>query len=80
MPEVTVLYFAQLRERRGLEQERLATAAGTVRGLYAELSARHGLGLAERSLAVALNEALTGWDAALADGDTVAFLPPVSGG
>ena len=77
---VNVLYFAVLREQRGLDQEVLTTSVATVRELYHELSRRHRLTVAVASLAIALNESLTGWDAALTDGDTVAFLPPVSGG
>ena len=80
MPELTVLYFAHLRDQRGLDSERLATPATTARKLYREQTQRHGLTLPERSLIVAINEAMVRWDAPLAEGDTVVFLPPVSGG
>lgn len=80
MTGITVLYFAHLRDQRGLDQERIATAATTPSELYRELAQRHGLTLPERSLAVAINEAMSRWDAVLAEGDTVVFLPPVSGG
>lgn len=80
MPGITVLYFAHLRDQRGLDAERLATQAPTARELYRELALRHGLTLPERSLIVAINEAMVRWDAPLAEGDTVVFLPPVSGG
>jgi len=80
MPQVTVLYFAQLREQRGLDSEHLSTAALSVRELYQELAQRHGLTLPERSLIVAINESMVRWDALLEAGDTVVFLPPVSGG
>ncbi len=77
---VNILYFALLREQRGSGCEELETSAATVRELYRELVARHGLTVAERSLAISLNETLVRWDAVLAEGDTVVFLPPVSGG
>lgn len=80
MLQLTVLYFAHLRDQRGVDQERVGTAATTPRELYRELAQRHGLTLPERSLVVAINEAMSRWDAALAEGDTVVFLPPVSGG
>jgi molybdopterin converting factor subunit 1 len=80
MPELTVLYFAHLRDQRGLDSERITSTAVTARDLYRELVRRHGLTLPERTLIVAVNEAMVRWDAPLADGDTVAFLPPVSGG
>ncbi len=78
--DVTVLWFAHLRDQRGLDRERVATAAATPRGLYAELAARHGLTLPERSIMPAIDEAMVRWDAPLTDGCTVVFLPPVSGG
>ncbi|MBN8523977.1 MAG: molybdopterin converting factor subunit 1 [Planctomycetes bacterium] len=80
MPELTVLYFAHLRDQRGLDSERITSTATTARYLYRELVQRHGLTLPERTLIVAVNEAMVRWDAPLADGDTVVFLPPVSGG
>lgn len=80
MITVTVLYFAHLRDQRGLDSERHATDVTTARELYHELCARHQLTLPERSVVVAINEVMARWDAALSDGDTVVFLPPVSGG
>lgn len=80
MPEVTVLYFAHLRDQRGVDSEHLTTTVATARDLYRELVQRHGLTLPERTLIVAINEAMVRWDAPIADGDTVVFLPPVSGG
>lgn len=80
MPEVTVLYFAHLRDQRGADCDQLATTAATARDLYRELVRRHGLTLPERTLIVAINEAMVRWDSPIADGDTIVFLPPVSGG
>ena len=80
MPDITVLYFAHLRDQRGVDSERIVTSATTVRDLYQELVLRHGLTLPERSIVVAVNEAMVRWDAAVAEGDTVVFLPPISGG
>lgn len=80
MRDLTVLYFAQLRDQRGVDREALTTAATNPRELYQELAQRHGLSLSERHLAVAINETLVRWHAPLTTGDTVVFLPPVSGG
>lgn len=80
MTHITVLYFAQLRDRRGQEQERLATPATTLRQLYEELATRHALPQPPRGIMVAVNDELARWESAFHDGDTVAFLPPVSGG
>jgi molybdopterin synthase sulfur carrier subunit len=78
--ELTVMYFGLLSERRGLASERVAVAATTPRELYAQLNESHGLGLAPEHFRVAVNDAFADWDAPLAAGDTVAFLPPMSGG
>ncbi len=80
MPDLTVLYFAQLRDQRGADSERVTTTAATARDLYRELAHRHQLTLAERSIVVAINEAMVGWDTPLSNGDTVVYLPPISGG
>jgi sulfur-carrier protein len=80
MARVTVLWFAHLREQRGADSDEVESAATTVRELYRELCQRYRLDFPERSLVVAINEEVVTWDAALADRDTVVFLPPVSGG
>jgi molybdopterin synthase sulfur carrier subunit len=80
MKTLRVLYFAMLREQRGLSAETLATAAATAAELYAELRARHHFTLPAESLRAALNEEFAPWTAELRDGDVVAFIPPVSGG
>ena len=76
---VDVLYFASLREHAGREAERLSVPASLV-SLYAELRARHGFAFEPSQLRVAVNGALVGWDHAVAAGDEIAFIPPVSGG
>lgn len=80
MKDVQVQYYALLREERGLSQETLQTTAETPRALYAELRERHEFTLPPERLSVAINETFTTWDASLATGDTVVFIPPVAGG
>lgn len=80
MLSVTVEFFAQLREQAGRSREPVATAAGDLAGLYAQLRARHGFTLAQAQLKVAVNAAFADWDRPLADGDVVVFIPPVAGG
>lgn len=75
-----VRYFALLREQAGRADEELSSAARTPLELYQELRARRGLGLAPEALRVAINDEFGDWRAHLAEGDTVAFLPPVAGG
>jgi molybdopterin synthase sulfur carrier subunit len=83
---VTVKYFASVREKLG-PQEEVDVAdlpAATVGALLASLqgkSALHARALDDsRGLRMALNQVLCEADAPLADGDEVAFFPPVTGG
>jgi molybdopterin converting factor small subunit len=73
-------YYAALREQRGRSTETLETHAATAFDLYAELRQRHGFTHAADALQVALNDEFCEWTAPLADGDTVVFIAPVSGG
>ena len=75
-----VLYFASLRDAAGTDRERVAVSDGDARALYAELQRRHGFALAPERLRIAVNGAFVPWERTLADGDEIAFLPPVSGG
>ena len=75
-----VQYFALLREQAGRNAETVTSGARDARELYEELRARHGLQLRPEQLRVAVNEEFADWSRALAEGDTVVFLPPVAGG
>ena len=58
----------------------METGATTPAALYAELQERHGLAAPRDTLRVAVNAEFTEWQATLASGDTVVFIPPVAGG
>ena len=77
-----ILYFAGLREAIGSGAENIELPAGvaTVGELRALLGRRHEALLAARNLRAAVNQKMVGLDAPLADGDEVAFFPPVTGG
>jgi len=83
---ITLLYFARLREALGTGQEQLALPAGvnTLRMLRAHLALRGdawAMEMAEsRNLRAAVNQTIMTADAPVADGDEVAFFPPVTGG
>jgi len=76
---VTVLYFASLRDAAGREAE-TRPHPGSLRALYEALRAEHGFALPRERLRVAVDGAFVSWDAELADGCEIAFIPPVSGG
>lgn len=79
-PCYTVCYFGLLAERRGLAEEQVHSSESTPGGLYAELDARHRLGLAITDFRVAVNDEFAPWDHPLTEGDRIALLPPMSGG
>lgn len=80
MARVTVLYFASLRDDAGVASEQVDTFAPDLRGLYAELQARHGFALPVEHLRAAVDGAFARWDDVARDGSEIAFIPPVSGG
>ncbi len=82
---VKVLYFASLREALASSGEEFPLPAGvaSVAALRDHVVAR-GEPWAQlartKNLRCAVNRAMTGFDAAVKDGDEVAFFPPVTGG
>ena len=76
---VVVRYFASLRDAAGVAEESLPVPA-SLPALYESLQARHGFALARERLRVAVDGEFVGWDAPVADGAEVVFIPPVSGG
>ena len=77
---VRILYYALLREERGMGAETLETEAETTGALYAELRMRHNFRLPQSSMQVAVDDQFAGWEAPLKDGAKVVFIPPVAGG
>lgn len=80
-----ILYFAALRETLGQAEERYELPAGgmTLGQLRQALAGRDGQwqSLATmKNLKAAVNQTMAGADTPLADGDEVAFFPPVTGG
>ncbi len=74
---IDVRLFAALRERAGASRLAIELPDGARAG---DVWARLGLGDEPAGLAVAVNRAYADRATALADGDEVAFIPPVSGG
>jgi molybdopterin synthase sulfur carrier subunit len=76
--KVRVQFFASLRERLGCSEASLDVAAGaTVGDIWSQ--ATNGMSVSDNALA-AINMEYVGFDRQIADGDEVAFFPPVSGG
>lgn len=77
---VRVRYFAVLRDRAGLAEETVETAASTARGLVDELIVSRSLGLPSPLIRVAINGAFVADDTQLNEGDDLVLIPPVAGG
>jgi MoaE-MoaD fusion protein len=78
---VRVRFFARLRELAGIEIEVLHVAPGaTLADAYVASRARHPALPPGESVRAALNQEFADWTAQVANGDEVAFIPPVSGG
>ena len=77
MTRIEVRLFAALRERAGFGRMSVDVHPG---GGIADVWAALGLGDEPPGLAVAVNRAYADRGTPLADGDEVAFIPPVSGG
>ncbi len=79
-----ILYFASLRERVGTSSEEIALPGpANVAHVMHWLAARGGVWhevTTLRNLRCAVNHELASADSPLADGDELAFFPPVTGG
>jgi molybdopterin synthase sulfur carrier subunit len=81
---MNVLYFAWVRQKVGVSEERIDAPVATVAELIAFLRAKGG-GHAEafadeKRLRAAVNQEHVGFDARVGPNDEVAFFPPVTGG
>jgi molybdopterin synthase sulfur carrier subunit len=80
---INILFFAQVRELTGCDRLTLESEFSSVEALRAHLAQRSErwlLALEEGKLLAAVNQTLVSFDTPLADGDEVAFFPPVTGG
>jgi len=77
---ITLHYYAMLREKAETSLEAVETNAGTVRALFSELDTRHAFNVDPERIRVAINNTISTWDGPLKDGDEVTFIPPTAGG
>ena len=74
--QVTVLYFAYLREERGLTQEIVSCPEIlTVKELFYQVFQREATGIR-----FSVNQEFVASEQEIEEGDEIAFLPPVGGG
>ena len=82
---IKLLYFASLRETLGTggEEMTLPGEVSNIAGLKTFLATRGDVWQTltrSQSLRAAVNQKMAGPDSTVADGDEVAFFPPVTGG
>ncbi|MDE1922422.1 MAG: NTP transferase domain-containing protein [Gammaproteobacteria bacterium] len=78
--QITIQYYALMREQAGRSDEVVDTRAATPADLYEELCRRHPFTLERSLVKVAVNGEFRDWTHTLASGDSVVFIPPVAGG
>ncbi len=74
-----VLFFAHLRDAAGAESVMIDAAGKTVAELKAEIASKYQLPKMD-TVMTAVNEEFATDDEVIQPGDTIAFIPPVSGG
>jgi molybdopterin converting factor subunit 1 len=79
---VTILYFAHLADRAGTREETREVPEGTSAAILCDLlaQAHTKLGDVLKACRVAVDEEFVDRSTVLRDAQTVAFIPPVSGG
>jgi sulfur-carrier protein len=74
-----ILFFAHLRDSAGSESVELQAAGKTVAELKQLVGEQYGLQKLD-AVMTAINEEFAGDEEIIQEGDTIAFIPPVSGG
>ncbi|ADE53357.1 molybdopterin converting factor subunit 1 [Coraliomargarita akajimensis] len=78
--QITILYFAQLAELAGKTEEQRHVDSSSVEQLYHSLKEDYTFPHSFDAIQVAINHELTPEGRPLQDGDTLTFLPPMTGG
>ncbi len=79
--QINILYFANLADDAGINDETLTIDKATsLSALYELLRQKHNLSLPQSLLRVAINDYFASWDDPIHDGDSIVFISPVAGG
>ena len=78
--QIKILYFAQLADLAEKTEEQVHIIESTPEALYTTLCKKYHFPLSFEQIQVAVNHKLSAHHTPLTDGDTIAFLPPMTGG
>jgi molybdopterin synthase sulfur carrier subunit len=78
--QIKALYFAQLADLAGKTEETHEISDHSPAALYTKVKALYNFPQGFEQIQVAINHQLSSHQAALKEGDTIAFLPPMTGG
>lgn len=78
--QIKILYFAQLADLAGKTEEARQLSDPSPAALYASLREAYNFPHSFTQLQVAINHQLSAHQTPLKDGDSIAFLPPMTGG
>jgi molybdopterin synthase sulfur carrier subunit len=78
--QIKILYFAQLADLAGKTEETRELSNSSPAALYYEVKAAYHFPHEFTQLQVAINHELSAHQTELKDGDSIAFLPPMTGG
>ncbi len=77
---IQILYFAVLKDKTGQNGETLSIKKeSTLASIYRQLQKKYDLPEQHR-LKIAINDSFSTWDHRPNHGDTIVFIPPVTGG
>ena len=80
MINLEILFFGKLKETWNTKKLSIQTSSDNIEDLYAELLTNVSEVPHKPSIKVAINDEFVNWDSKLKDNDSIAFLPPASGG
>ena len=80
MKNITILFFGKLKETWNTSQLKQSTNCEDIQELYKELLLLTQETPHKQSIKVAINDEFVSWDSTISNNDTIAFLPPSSGG
>lgn len=80
MKNITILFFGKLKDVWNSSELSWQTSTANIKELYTEILEQANEIPHKDSIKAAVNDEFVSWNHAIADGDTIAFLPPASGG